>query len=129
MNTQAEIIAIGNDAVDAQEPMVILFDEHATAAIQDVALIQRFMDETAKKQLTLTTDSAVMINQQPYTITYVGALVNSNLNTIGHVALIFGPAPQEDQLQSGLYLTPAVAGVPAFPEFKVGTQITYQETM
>lgn len=129
MNTQAEIIAIGNDAVDAQEPMVILFDEHATAAIQDVALIQRFMDETAKKQLTLTTDSVVMINQQPYTITYVGALVNSNLNSIGHVALIFGPAPQEDQLQSGLYLTPAVAGVPAFPEFKVGTQITYQETM
>ncbi|MSD83563.1 PTS sorbitol transporter subunit IIA [Lactobacillus curvatus] len=129
MNTQAEIIAIGNDAVDAQEPMVILFDEHATAAIQDVALIQRFMDETAKKQLTLTTDSVVMINQQPYTITYVGALVNSNLNSIGHVALIFGPAPQEDQLQSGLYLTPAVVGVSAFPEFKVGTQITYQETM
>lgn len=129
MNTQAEIIAIGNDAVDAQEPMVILFDEHATAAIQDVALIQRFMDETAKKQLTLTTDSVVMINQQPYTITYVGALVNSNLNSIGHVALIFGPAPQEDRLQSGLYLTPAVAGVPVFPEFKVGTQITYQETM
>lgn len=129
MNTQAEVISIGNDAIDDQEPMVILFDEHATTAIQNVALIQRFMDEAAKKQLTLTTDSAVIINQQPYTITYVGALVNPNLNSIGHVALVFGPTPQEDQLQSGLYLTPAVAGVPAVPEFKVGTQITYQETM
>ncbi|QEA49293.1 PTS glucitol/sorbitol transporter subunit IIA [Latilactobacillus curvatus] len=129
MNTQAEVISIGNDAIDDQEPMVILFDEHATTAIQNVALIQHFMDEAAKKQLTLTTDSAVIINQQPYTITYVGALVNPNLNSIGHVALVFGHAPQEDQLQSGLYLTPAAAGVPAVPEFKVGTQITYQETM
>lgn len=49
MNTQAEVISIGNDAIDDQEPMVILFDEHATTAIQNVALIQHFMDEAAKK--------------------------------------------------------------------------------
>ncbi len=54
MNTQAEVISIGNDAIDDQEPMVILFDEHATTAIQNVALIQHFMDEAAKK--TANTD-------------------------------------------------------------------------
>ncbi|QFP80350.1 PTS sorbitol transporter subunit IIA [Latilactobacillus graminis] len=127
METQAEVIAIGNAAIDNHSPIVILFDEQATPALQNVALIQRFTDEQAKARLTLSMTSQVMIDHQPYAITFIGALVNTNLNSIGHVALIFGPVPQTDQLQSGLYLVPAGVNIPAMPVFKVGTQIQYQE--
>lgn len=44
MIMQAEIVAIGAQAIDAAEPLVILFNEQATPAIKAVALIQRFYD-------------------------------------------------------------------------------------
>ena len=82
--------------------LVILFNEQATPAIKAVALIQRFTTANQSERLTMTTQSIVVIDGQHYQVTYVGALVNENLNNIGHVALIFDSAPEEDQPQSGL---------------------------
>ena len=129
MIMQAEIVAIGAQAIDAAEPLVILFNEQATPAIKAVALIQRFTTANQSERLTMTTQSIVVIDGQHYQVTYVGALVNENLNNIGHVALIFDSAPEEDQLQSGRYLTPKDASLQGKPDFKVGTLIQYQETM
>lgn len=124
MKIQAEIKAVGAQAINATEPMVILFNEQATPALQEIALIQQFVTE--QPVFNLTTNSTVMIDQNRYQVTYVGALTNENLSSIGHVTLIFEQVPDNDRLQGGLYLAPTTPATPKMPTFKVGTQLIYQ---
>lgn len=119
MEITATVTAIGTQALDADDPLVILFDESATAALRDIAVIQRFASTTEQAALALVAGDQLVIDATPYTITSVGQLANTNLQTIGHVSLIFAPVP-EQPLANALYLTPVVK-----PKLTVGSQLTY----
>ena len=52
---QSTVIQIGKDAIDKDDPVVILFGETATEALQNVSVIQRFeqtrpMDRPTKRR-------------------------------------------------------------------------------
>ncbi|ANK60064.1 PTS glucitol/sorbitol transporter subunit IIA [Loigolactobacillus backii] len=121
MELKATVTAIGESAITAEDPLVILFDQDATAALKKVAIIQKFSSLAQMQQVHLTQGDKLLIDDNSYTVEFVGEVVNTNLVTIGHVALIFTPVPNEDRLGNGVYLTPAKK-----PEFKVGTKIIYQ---
>lgn len=119
MEITATVTAIGTQALDADDSLVILFDESATAALRDIAVIQRFASATDQAAVALAAGDQLLIDAAPYTITYVGQLANTNLQTIGHVSLIFAPVPAQP-MANALYLTPAVK-----PKLTVGSQLTY----
>jgi PTS system glucitol/sorbitol-specific IIA component len=120
VDIKATITAIGPEAISPTDPLVILFDEDATVALKQIALLQEFESEDAMSQLTLVPGDQLAIDDQVYHVEYVGEVANDNLQTIGHATLLFTPVPETDRLGNGVYLTPYVK-----PDFKVGTTITY----
>ncbi len=115
------VIAIGSHAIETNDPLVILFDQEATPELQDIAVIQKFSMPTQMKQLTLAEGDIITIDEHAYTIAYVGDVANQNLQTIGHITLLFAPLPASDRLGNGVYLTNTVK-----PAFHVGTTIRYE---
>ncbi|MFD1318617.1 PTS glucitol/sorbitol transporter subunit IIA [Loigolactobacillus zhaoyuanensis] len=115
------VTAIGANALETNDPLVILFDQTATPELQDIAVIQKFTDPTVMQQLTLAEGDVITIDTHTYTIAYVGDVANQNLQTIGHITLLFAPLPASDRLGNGIYLTNTVK-----PEFHVGTKISYE---
>ncbi|MFC6169330.1 PTS glucitol/sorbitol transporter subunit IIA [Loigolactobacillus jiayinensis] len=115
------VIAIGSHAIETNDPLVILFDQEATPELQDIAVIQKFSMPTQMKQLTLAEGDIITIDEHAYTIAYVGDVANQNLQTIGHITLLFAPLPASDRLGNGVYLTNTVK-----PAFHVGTIIRYE---
>lgn len=113
---RSQIISIGSQAI-SEEPLLLLFDSTATASLKEYSLIQEWEETGA---LELKTGDVVKVDEQRYTIDYVGPLANQNLKDIGHVTFVFDAVPTEDQIANGLYLTPH-----RLPEVKVGTIITY----
>ncbi|MDN6636633.1 MAG: PTS glucitol/sorbitol transporter subunit IIA, partial [Lacticaseibacillus paracasei] len=75
----------------------------------------------AMKTLTLAEGDTITIDENTYTIAYVGDVANQNLQTIGHITLLFAPLPASDRLGNGVYLTTTVK-----PAFHVGTKISYE---
>ncbi|WP_057893355.1 PTS glucitol/sorbitol transporter subunit IIA [Lacticaseibacillus brantae] len=120
MTVTATISAIGPQALSPDDPMVILFDDSATEALRAVTLIQDFQARTALETINLSIGDTIDIDNQEFTLTYVGQLANENLHAIGHVALVFAPVPEHDRLENALYLTPTQV-----PDFHVDTRITY----
>lgn len=118
-DVKAVITAIGEQALSAKDPMVILFDESASPELRAVAVIQKFAATTAQRELTLADGDLLIIDGTTYPIEHVGSLVNENIRTIGHVTLIFGDEDPQD-LQNALYLTATVK-----PDFKIGTELVY----
>lgn len=118
-DVKATITAIGAQALSAKDPMVILFDESASPELREVALIQRFASTAAQQSLVLATGDSLIMAGKEYPITHIGQLVNENLQTIGHITLIFGSEGPRD-LQNALYLSEKVK-----PDFKTGTEIVY----
>lgn len=118
MAVSATVQSIGDQAISEHEPILIFFDETATAAIQNIAVIQTF--EATHEPMTVTTGSTIKIDDQAYTVAYAGELVNANLNSIGHATLYFTAVPKKP-MQNGIYLAPAT-----MPQLKVGSVITYQ---
>lgn len=123
MEIKAKIIKIGTEALSALDPMVILFDETATAALEKVAVIQQFDSKTAEASLDLKTGDQIVIGAIPFDIHQVGTLVQTNLTSIGHVTLIFKEPTVEDKMQSAIYLTNPKH---AKPDFKSNEVITYR---
>lgn len=119
MKTTATITAIGKQALAAADPLVILFDEAATPALRDIAVIQRFASAEAQAALRLKAGDQLVIGETAYTIQRVGELANTNLQTIGHVSLIFAPVPAQP-MANALYLTPERK-----PQLTVGSRLTY----
>ncbi|WP_461215234.1 PTS glucitol/sorbitol transporter subunit IIA [Lacticaseibacillus sp. GG6-2] len=119
MEITATVTAIGSQALVADDPLVILFDESATVALRDIAVVQQFVSATNQAAMVLAVGDQLMIDATTYTIAYVGQLANTNLQTIGHVSLIFAPVPAQP-LANALYLTPTVK-----PKLAVGSQLTY----
>lgn len=117
---KSTITAVGPQALEDQDPMVILFDETASETLRQVAVIQQFDDETAQQQLELHAGDELVIDDQHLPIDAVGSLVNENLQTIGHVTLVFSDAGPAD-LHNAIYFR----GQPK-PNFRVGTQLIYR---
>ncbi|WP_407893314.1 PTS glucitol/sorbitol transporter subunit IIA [Lacticaseibacillus sp. N501-2] len=117
--TTSTVTAIGTHALDPADPLVILFGESATAALRDVAVIQQFADPNAQATLTIAVGDQVAIGDVAYTVERVGELANQNLQTIGHVSLIFDRIPDQP-MENALYLKPQVK-----PQLQVGSTITY----
>jgi len=118
MAVSATVQSIGDQAISEHEPILIFFDETATAAIQNIAVIQKF--DGKSEPVTITVGNSIKIDDQAYTVAYAGELVNANLNSIGHATLYFTAVP-EKPMQNGIYLAPAT-----MPQLKVGSVITYQ---
>lgn len=120
MEIQAKIVAIGEKAQSKTDPLIILFGESASESLREVACIQQFSDLKALDKLVLKKGDSVKIDDYEYTIDFVGALVQANLQTIQHANLFFKPAPKEDRLENGLYLLGGEQ-----PSMAIGTIITY----
>ena len=112
------VTAIGENAISKKDPMIILFGEQATEEIRTVAIIQSFENE--KETVKLKPGQTISFDEKKYTIKTVGSLANENLNTIGHVTLSFSEVPEDDRIESGIYLTPY-----ELPELTIGTKISY----
>lgn len=114
----ATIKEIGENAVSEQEPILILFDRTATTTLRNYSVIQKI---TSTEKFSLKKGDSIFFDQQEYQIEHVGRLANENLNTVGHVTLIFDYYSEENSIVNGLYLTPH-----QLPEIHVGTQIKYK---
>ncbi|AVK63279.1 PTS glucose transporter subunit IIA [Lactobacillus sp. CBA3606] len=118
MATTATIQSIGQQAISPTEPMLILFNETATAALQQIAIIQKFTQPVT--DLALQVGSTLQIDDQKYKVAYVGELVNTSLASIGHATLYFTAVPAKP-MQNGVYLAPTT-----LPTIKVGSVMTYR---
>ncbi|MBO0474781.1 PTS system, glucitol/sorbitol-specific IIA component [Enterococcus sp. DIV0840] len=114
---KAVVTEIGVRALDEKEPMIILFGESTTEGLKEYSVIQKFQEN---QSLEVKKGDLLKIDEQEYTIDYVGPFANDNLNSIAHVTLVFTDVPKEDAIVNGLYLTPS-----AFPTIKVGSTIEY----
>lgn len=114
------VTAVGEDAIEKKDPMIILFGEKATEDIRTVAIIQSF--EKEEENIKLEPGHTISFDEQVYTIETVGSLVNENLNTIGHVTLSFSEVVKDDQIESSIYLSPH-----ELPNVVVGTKISYND--
>lgn len=119
MDIEAKVTAVGPQALTSGDPMVILFNETASAALREVAVIQTFAEPAQMQQLTLKVGDRLTIDGQDYPIKSVGDLVDNNLRSIGHVTLVFDEAAPMG-LQNAIHF----AKQPK-PAFKVGTKIIY----
>lgn len=113
---QGKILQVGSQAVDKNEKMLIFFGEHITEGLKPYSVIQKI--EQAEK-INLKVGSKVIFGEQEYQVTYVGHLVNQNLQTIQHTSFVFADVPQ-DKLSSSVYLSPAVV-----PDLAKNMTITY----
>lgn len=114
---QGKIVAIGEQAIDEKENILIFFGKKVTEGLRPYSIIQEI--EHAD-QIELTVGDKILFGDQEYHVTYVGHLANQNLQSIQHVAFVFSDVPTE-KLSSSVYLTPA-----RLPKITEGMSITYK---
>lgn len=119
---QSTVIQIGKDAIDKDDPVIILFDETATEALQKVSVIQRFeeTDQQEEQWTDLRRGDAVLFDEQEYTVAFIGSSVHENLRSLGHTTFIF-KNEGETPLDTSIYLAPY-----KLPAVMDGTTITYK---
>lgn len=116
---KAIIKQIGEQAVDPKDRMIILFNEEATSELKKVAVIQEFSDNS--ETIELKKNGVISIDDKDYEIREVGCLATKQLNTIGHITMMFDEVPEaSDVLSSAVYLSPT-----SMPSLSEGTIITY----
>ncbi|GMA07252.1 PTS sorbitol transporter subunit IIA [Tetragenococcus halophilus subsp. flandriensis] len=113
---QGKILSVGDQAVDKNEKMLIFFGENVTKGLAPYSIIQEINEP---EKIELTVGDKILFGQQEYQVTYVGHLVNQNLQTIQHSSFVFSDDTQ-DKLSSSVYLTPAKV-----PDISEGMTITY----
>ena len=114
---QSEIVAIGREAISAEDGSLILFGEQATARIKTVSVIQNFVDETF---VNLTRGDQIIFGEQVYTIVEIGRSVNENLRMLGHCIVYF--QPEEQQFTTAMELEPH-----RFPRLDLHMPIYYRK--
>ncbi|MGM9903226.1 hypothetical protein A5844_001978 [Enterococcus sp. 10A9_DIV0425] len=115
----AIIKEVGTAAFSEKEPLLILFDQSATAALRNYSIIQEITSEVA---FSLQIGDSISFDEQEYLIEHIGPLANDNLTTVGHSTLIFGQQSEENKIANGIYLSPY-----QLPKIKVGTKIVYKQ--
>lgn len=116
--TQGIIKAIGQDAISTKDQMIILFGEQATPELRKVSVIQEI--EKTGTPIQLTVGGEISFDGQKYQIEHVGDYAEEQLNTIGHMTLVFKEVPAGDALVNAVYLTPFT-----LPTLTEGSVITY----
>ena len=116
---QATVKHVGENAIDPQERMLILFGAEATDQLKKVSVIQEIAENQAAIHLNL--GDTISFDEQVYTITHTGQLAQEQLNAIGHATIIFQEVPEEDSLANGIYVKPF-----EMPIISEGTLISYQ---
>jgi Phosphotransferase system sorbitol-specific component IIA len=120
MDVKAHVTAVGPQALTDGDEMVILFNQTASEALREVAVIQEFDQPQDQAKIKLAVNDRLTIAGHDYVINRVGKLVNDNLESIGHVTLVFGEAGPSG-LQNALHFD----NQGTKPKFKVGTEIVY----
>lgn len=111
------VTSIGKEAVNKEEPILILFDETATEELKKFSIIQKFM---TKELVEIEEGNTISFDEQEYQVVKVGPLANKSLEEMGHVTIVFQHLDIEHQLDNALYLEPSV-----LPKITEGTVITY----
>lgn len=101
---KSTITHIGKDAIDKKEPILVLFGEEASSAIKNVSILQSFkgVDQT----INLNEKDQIIFGDQVYTVEHVGKNVDANLQSLGHVTLVFKEFNQENFLETSVYVSP-----------------------
>ena len=124
MKWNSTITKIGQQAIEADGKMVILFSDNVTADLDDVSVIQKFDDTTPVSQFVFKKGDTITIDGQTYVADYVGAMVESNMKTLGHITIFFDQKKPKNPMANAVYLT--FANKQTFPEFNVGDEIIYE---
>ncbi|BCA84885.1 PTS sorbitol transporter subunit IIA [Enterococcus saigonensis] len=112
-----KITAIGKQAIDPKEKLLIFFDKSATAGLKPYAVIQ---DVPASSEITLKVGDEISFGTDKYTITHIGNTALKGLHEIQHASFVFDTVPETDSIVNGIYLTPFKV-----PYLEVGMTITY----
>lgn len=115
---KAEVIFIGEQAVEQQEPIILFFGEGVTDGLREYSVIQR-MDDSSSIELAI--GDRIAFGEQTYTVAHLGEFANKNLQSIAHASFIFSEEEPHEKLTSSVYLTPSV-----MPKISLGMTITYQ---
>lgn len=115
---KSKITAIGSQAVDASQPLLILFGETASERLREVSLIHDFENDPVAGY-DIRNGSKVRIGSSEYEVEYAGQLVEPNLTSIGHTVFAFKEVPETPQ-ENAIYLKPY-----GMPHVEVGTEIVF----
>ncbi|WEV71362.1 PTS sorbitol transporter subunit IIA [Lactobacillus sp. ESL0785] len=120
----AKIVNIGAQALEPKTKMVILFGENVNQDLKKVAITQRFAQATSLNDFIFKKGDTITIAGQTYAATFVGAMTQSNMKTMGHVTLYFGQKVPQNPLGNAIYLQ--LPGAQLLPKFKVNDEIIYE---
>jgi len=115
---KTRITSIGKHAGSKEDGLIILFDDSASDKLRDVSMIHEKLSDF-EQNYALAVGQKVAFDEQEYEITYLGALVESNLMSIGHTVFDFHEVPTDPQ-PNAIYLRPH-----GEPDVHVGTVITF----
>ncbi len=124
MKWNSTITAIGSEALDPEDNIVILFDNKATDKLRDVAALQEFDPATPVEKFVFKKDDSITIDGTTYLALYVGPMVQMNMRAIGHATLVFTNEVPKRPMTNAIYLEKD--SKEKMPEFKVGDWITYE---
>lgn len=115
---QTEIIELG-EQVDAffEEGMFVLFGENVPDTLKDFC---HFIDQK-KVEGTIKKGDKLVVDQKEYLITAVGDIAQSNLETLGHLTVVFSGAKE-----AGLPGSICVEAKP-MPKLTIGSKISIVE--
>lgn len=116
---KSAITRIGKDAINEQEPILILFGDQASEAIEEVSIIQSFTEK--EKGTLLSKGDQIVIGGQSYVIEHIGKNVNENLHSLGHLTIVFKEYDPERFLETSVYVTPY-----QLPRLEIGMEIDYR---
>lgn len=124
MQWNSTIIKIGEQAIDPKENIVILFDEKATEKLENVAVIQKFSNETPINDFVLKKDDTITIDGKTYLVLNVGTMVQMNMKAIGHATLVFTDEVPKKPMKNAIYLEKNDNDT--IPEFNIDDEIMYE---
>lgn len=124
MKWNSTIEAVGPEAINPKENIIILFNETATEDLKKVSVIQKFDKDTAPSSFVLKKDDTVTIDGETFLALYVGPMVDMNMKAIGHATLVFTDEVPKKPLKNAIYLEKDEDA--SLPMVKVGDWITYE---
>lgn len=124
MKWTATITKIGQQAIEPEGKMVILFGENVTKDLSDVSVIQKFDAQTPVSGFTFKKGDTITIDGQTYVADYVGAMVESGMKALGHITLFFNQKLPKNPLANAVYLT--FSEKQTMPKFNVDDDIIYE---
>lgn len=124
MKWNSTIEAVGPEAINPKENIIILFNETATEDLKKVSVIQKFDKDTTPSSFTLKKDDTVTIDGETFLALYVGPMVDMNMKAIGHATLVFTDEVPKKPLKNAIYLEKDEDD--PLPMVKVGDWITYE---